>query len=206
MPSVPIAYIRIWCNKNQAWIGFQTPAGDIYRIENRGVYLTLPDKSLSLVNPRLIFPVIDRYPSLTAAEVFAPPGSPVYLNAYLGTDLSKVKRLTFEQIKTEVESYISLITHLSPVQLYVAVRAYESGLVSLPQINRVANSLNPSTTFGTELLQQRFARGLPGRTPRGQPDARATACGIRAGRRDLGSARTRDAHAIAKSVEHETRR
>lgn len=155
--SVPLAYVRIWCNKNQLWVGFQTPQGDVYRVDPRGVFLTLPDRSLSLVNPRLIFPVIDRYPSVTEKDVLMPPNSRVpALNAYSQNDTAPLKRVGFDQIVKEVESYISLITHLPPVQLYVAVRAYENGLVSLPQLSRIAGTLGPRKTIATVILQERM--------------------------------------------------
>jgi hypothetical protein len=157
MDSIPLPYIRIWSNKNKVWVGFQNPQGDVYRLDPRGVYLTLPDRSLSLVNARLIFPVIDRYPSLTKNEVFMPPGSSgVALNVYSEDGAAPVRRVGFQQIRTEVESYLSLLTHLDPVQFYVALRMYESGMVGLPQVTRVANSLTPGTTLGTELLKQRM--------------------------------------------------
>jgi hypothetical protein len=155
--SVPIPYIRIWCNKNQLWVGFQTPQGDLYRVDAQGVYLTLPDRTLSLVNPRLIFPVIDRYPSLTQEELLTPPNSRfIGLNAYNKDDTVPAKRFSFGQIRQEVESYLSMLTHLDPLQFYVAVRAYESGVVGLPHLNRIAGNLSPKTTMGTELLQQRM--------------------------------------------------
>lgn len=155
--SISLAYIRIWSYKNQLWVGFQTPRGDQYRVDPRGIYLTLPDRSLSLVNPRLVFPIVDRYPSLTQKEVMMPPGARVpLLQAYSDGGTMPAKRLTFEQVRTEVESYLSLLTHLDPIQLYVAIRVYESGLVGLPHVNRIAGSLRPGTSMGTELLQQRL--------------------------------------------------
>lgn len=157
MESIPLSYIRVWCNKNKVWAGFQNPQGDVYRLDARGVYLTLPDRSLSLVNARLIFPIVDRYPSLTEKDVFMPPGSRgPSLNVYADNNTGPVRRVGFEQIRSEVESYLSLLTHLEPIQFYVAVRLYESGMVGLPHLNRIANSLSPGTTLGTEVLRERL--------------------------------------------------
>lgn len=156
MDSIPLPYVRIWCNKNKSWVEFRTTVGDVYRLEPRGVYLTLDNNELSLVNARLIFPIIDRYPALMADSLALPAGSRVHLTAHPVDGTGPSKRVTFEQIKEEVESYLSLITHLPSIQYYVGVRMYESGMVGLPHINRVANSLNPGTTLGTEILRQRM--------------------------------------------------
>lgn len=156
MDSIPLPYVRIWCNKNKAWVVFQNTLGDVYRLDGHGCYLTLPNNELSLVNARLIFPIIDRYPAITAESLALPPGTRAVLTANPIEGKGPSRRVTFEQIKQEVESYLSLITHLPPVQYYVGVRLYESGLVGLPHINRVANLLNPGTTLGTELLKQRM--------------------------------------------------
>jgi len=133
----------------------------VFRIDKRGIYLILPDKSLSLVNPRLMFPVVDRYPCLKSEHIMAPPTSrtPPTLNVYpADTQIadSPLRRVNLEQIAPEVESYLSLLTHLPPIQLYIAVRAYESSLISLPQLNRIAGLLTPQTTLAGVLLQQRM--------------------------------------------------
>jgi hypothetical protein len=156
MDSIPLPYVRIWCHKNKSWVGFQNTLGDIYRLDGRGVYLTLANQELSLVNARLIFPIIDRYPAITAESLAVPAGTRITLTAYPLEGNGPSKRITFEQIKEEVESYLSLITHLPPIQYYVGVRLYESGMVGLPHINRVANALQPGTTLGTEILRERM--------------------------------------------------
>lgn len=155
--SLPIAYLRIWAQKNQMAVSIERKSSDKYMISKEGVFLIMPDGTMAPVNARQVFPVIERFPALLISDLVEKSTTPTrqfYLIASKSEDKLTTKALSFEQVRAEVESYLSLITHLDPVQLYVAVRAYETGLVGLPHLNRVAGMLTPNTTLGTQLLQQ----------------------------------------------------
>jgi hypothetical protein len=154
---LPIAYLRIWAQKNQSVVHIERKTSDKYQITKDGVMLAMADGTLAPVNVRQIFPIINRYPSLQISDLELKGSTNTkqfHMLAMKPEDKLSQKLLSFEQVRDEIESYLSLLMHLDSLQLYVAIRAYESQLVGLPHVTRIAGMLTPNTSMGTLILQQ----------------------------------------------------
>ena len=155
--SIPLSYLHVWCQKNRLTVSFETVDSDRYQVNAKGVFVQLADGSLSPINPRNVFPSVERYPSLLEQNL-TPRATLGGVTYYLGSCDPEIrsapKPISFKAIHDDVSVYFDRLSHLSPAELYVAVRAYEHGLVSLAHLSRLANSVKDGETVGTNLLRQ----------------------------------------------------
>ena len=155
--SIPLSYIRIWCRKNKCSASIQLKSSDQYLIDARGIFILLPDGTVSAVNPRYAFAIVDDYPSLKAADLHMPGANSqplVYGQSITGN--RKPMKATFAEIALYVENYLSLLGKLSRIEKYLAVRASETDLISVLQMNAALNGRQPGETLGSALLRMDF--------------------------------------------------
>jgi uncharacterized OsmC-like protein len=155
--SIPISFIRIWCRKNDFSVGFKLRTGDSYNIDAKKVSIGLPDGTYASVNTRHVFPVRERYPVLLASDIegYDRQYAPV-LYGQPPDPRAKRRRATFDEIVDEVESYVSLLGKLEPVEKYVAIRLCETGVVSILQLNAAVNRANEGESLGAAVLRLNF--------------------------------------------------
>lgn len=153
--SIPLSYIRIWCRKNELTVNLKLKSGDLYQIDEHGYFIVLRDETRAEINPRHVFSVIDHYPSLRIQDLEQRNSSNTigFIYGHMPKERTQPRRQTFDEVCQDVDNYLAVIKHLEPSQHYIAIRAYESGLLSLPQLNTLMPKIKQNQTFGAALLQ-----------------------------------------------------
>lgn len=156
--SFNLPLLRVWCRKADAWLSFRTRAGDRYFINPYGYFVELPDGRLAQITARVAFPLINCYPSvlLSDLEVQSGFGSAAYFVYALrkGDVTGPPEALKLSQLRVELESLLPAAAHLTPPELYIAVRVVESGFIADDQLEQIVASTQQGSTFGQELVQK----------------------------------------------------
>lgn len=155
--SIPLSYLHIWCQRNRLTVLFETVESDRYQVNESGTFVQLSDGHLSQINPRNVFPAVDRFPSLLETNLkprTTLAGVTYYLGAYDPEIRSNANPISFKAINDDVFVYLDRLEHLQPLEWYVAVRAYEHGLVSLAHLSRISNILKDGETIGMHVIRQ----------------------------------------------------
>jgi hypothetical protein len=155
--TLPLSLLRIWCRKREAWLSFTTHRKDRYLIGKQGYYIELPDATLAPVSPRVAFPVVERFPAvrLSDIEIQSQFGSSTYF-VYVpdsGPRSGKPRAVELEDLALDLNQAMPWLDELDEVERYVAIRIYDSGLVSPHELGRAVSQRHGERTLGQTLLE-----------------------------------------------------
>src|SRR5215813_1455331 len=154
--ALPLSLLRIWCRTRDAWLSFHNHQQDRYLIGKQGYFIELPDGSLSPISPRVAFQVLDRFPSVRLHDVqiqteYGP-------NAYFifvpdsGPRTGQAQAVDLENLVCDLNETMPWMSELDPLERYLAIRIYDSGLVPPAELTRVIPLRHSGRTLGRTLL------------------------------------------------------
>ncbi len=135
-----------------------TAPGDRYFVGPRGYFIELPGASLAAINPRVAFPAIHWFPSLTIGELRKQPQygdqASMITVAATGVKNSQPQAVPIDSLVEQLQELTSFDALLNPFERYMALRVYESGMVSEMDLRRVIAMRGRNETFGQILINQ----------------------------------------------------
>jgi hypothetical protein len=154
--ALPLSLLRIWCRSRDAWLSFHNHFQDRYLIGKQGYFIELADGALAPISPRLAFPVIDRFPSVRLHDIqiqaqFGP-------NAYFifvpdsGPRSGRPRAVDLESLVWDLNETMPWMGELDPLERYLAIRIYDSGLVPPAELGRVIPLRRTGHTLGRTLM------------------------------------------------------
>lgn len=153
---LPLCLIRIWCRTNDSWLSFKTVNKDRFLVNPAGYFIELPDGSLSLISPRVTFPVSENFPAISIDTLT--------IRSQYGDDarfvsVPMVVEKEMEPVKVDIDSLqedpllaLELPDTLSNRERYVLCRALEAGLVSKSGFSKLLELRSRFKTIGSALI------------------------------------------------------
>lgn len=162
---MPLCLMRIWCRKFDAWLSFSTASADRYLIGEGGYFVELSDGTLVPVNPRVVFPTVDWFSSVSVDDLavqsqFGPDVRLISVPAS-GPRSGKPHAVMLEALLEDLETISPFDLPLTQMERYIVLRLYESGLVSESDLKRVVAHRGSNQTVAQDLIESGLVQWEP---------------------------------------------